>query len=251
VELRHKSRSLFRSLGESILMYMKKRVMLLLLVMGAIALFYFLDLKHFLTIESLKHNKQTLMITYQAHRVSFIAVFILIYTVQTALSLPGAAILTLAGGAIFGAVMGTVWVNIGASAGALLAFLLARTLLRDWVTMRFGPRMKALDRGLMENGLSYLLFLRLVPLFPFFLVNLACGVTGLPIRTYLVGTMIGILPGSFVYANAGASLAGIENIGQVASARVLISLGLLGIFALIPVLYRKGRGVQGIRHPEK
>jgi uncharacterized membrane protein YdjX (TVP38/TMEM64 family) len=179
------------------------------------------------------------MLTYQTHRTPFIIGFILTYTAQTALSLPGAAILTLAGGAIFGALMGTIWVNIGATTGALLAFLLARTLLRDWVLKRFGQRVLSLDKGLNENGLSYLLFLRLVPIFPFFLVNLACGVTGLSIKTYLIGTMIGILPGSFVYANAGASLASIESISQVASMRVLVSLALLGLFALIPAMYRR------------
>ncbi|MGO9146263.1 MAG: TVP38/TMEM64 family protein [Desulfomonilia bacterium] len=218
---------------------MKKKILIFLILIGAIAIFYSFDLQRFLTLESLKENRQTLMLTYQTHRTPFIIGFILIYTAQTALSLPGAAILTLAGGAIFGAVMGTIWVNIGATTGALLAFLLARTLLRDWVLKRFGQRMLSLDSGLNENGLSYLLFLRLVPLFPFFLVNLACGVTGLSIKTYLIGTMIGILPGSFVYANAGASLASIESIRQVASTRVLVSLALLGLFALIPAMYRR------------
>jgi len=230
---------LCRSQGESIVMDMKKRIMILLLITGAIAVFYFLDLQQFLTLSSLKENRQSLLLAYQSHTAAFTLGFILIYIVQTALSLPGAAILTLAGGAIFGVAMGTLWVNIGASTGALLAFLLARTLLRDWVMKRFGEKMKAFDRGLSKNGLSYLLFLRLVPLFPFFLVNLACGVTGLSIRTYLAGTVIGILPGSFVYANAGASLASIENISQVSSPRVLTSLALLGIFALVPVIYRK------------
>jgi uncharacterized membrane protein YdjX (TVP38/TMEM64 family) len=220
-------------------MDMKKRIMILVLITGAIAVFYFLDLQQFLTLSSLKENRQSLLLAYQSHTAAFTLGFILIYIVQTALSLPGAAILTLAGGAIFGVAMGTLWVNIGASTGALLAFLLARTLLRDWVMKRFGEKMKAFDRGLSKNGLSYLLFLRLVPLFPFFLVNLACGVTGLSIRTYLAGTVIGILPGSFVYANAGASLASIENISQVSSPRVLTSLALLGIFALVPVIYRK------------
>ncbi len=220
-------------------MDMKKKILIFVILMGAIAIFYSFDLQRFLTLESLKENRQTLMLTYQTHRTPFIIGFILIYTAQTALSLPGAAILTLAGGAIFGAVMGTIWVNIGATTGALLAFLLARTLLRDWVLKRFGQRMLSLDSGLNENGLSYLLFLRLVPLFPFFLVNLACGVTGLSIKTYLIGTMIGILPGSFVYANAGASLASIESIRQVASTRVLVSLALLGLFALIPAMYRR------------
>ena len=218
---------------------MKKKILILLILIGAIAIFYSFDLQRFLTLQSLKENRQTLMLTYQTHRTPFIIGFILTYTAQTALSLPGAAILTLAGGAIFGALMGTIWVNIGATTGALLAFLLARTLLRDWVLKRFGQRMPSLDKGLNENGLSYLLFLRLVPLFPFFLVNLACGVTGLSIKTYLVGTMIGILPGSFVYANAGASLASIESISQVASTRILVSLVLLGLFALIPAMYRR------------
>ena len=220
-------------------MDMKKKILIFLILIGAIAIFYSFDLQRFLTLKSLKENRQTLMLTYQTHRTPFIIGFILIYTAQTALSLPGAAILTLAGGAIFGALMGTIWVNIGATTGALLAFLLARTLLRDWVLNRFGQRMLSLDNGLNENGLSYLLFLRLVPLFPFFLVNLACGVTGLSIKTYLIGTMIGILPGSFVYANAGASLAAIESISQVASTRVLVSLALLGLFALIPAMYRR------------
>ena len=218
---------------------MKKKILILLILIGAIAIFYSFDLQRFLTLQSLKENRQTLMLTYQTHRTPFIIGFILTYTAQTALSLPGAAILTLAGGAIFGALMGTIWVNIGATTGALLAFLLARTLLRDWVLKRFGQRVLSLDKGLNENGLSYLLFLRLVPIFPFFLVNLACGVTGLSIKTYLVGTMIGILPGSFVYANAGASLASIESISQVASTRILVSLVLLGLFALIPAMYRR------------
>jgi uncharacterized membrane protein YdjX (TVP38/TMEM64 family) len=220
-------------------MDMKKRIMILLLITAAMAAFYIFDLQQFLTLSSLKENRQSLLIAYQAHTTAFTIGFILIYIIQTALSLPGAAILTLAGGAIFGVVMGAIWVNIGASTGALLAFILARTLLRDWVIKRFGKKMKAFDQGLSENGLSYLLFLRLVPVFPFFLVNLACGVTGISIRTYLAGTVIGILPGSFIYANAGASLASIENISQVAGPRVLTSLALLGIFALVPVIYRK------------
>lgn len=218
---------------------MKKKILILVIMVGAFAIFHVLDLGHYLTLDQLKANRQNLTLAYENHKAAFTAGFIIIYFVQTALSLPGAAILTLAGGAIFGSVMGTVWVNIGASAGALAAFLLARTLFRDLVIEKFGAKMKDFDRGLEKNGLSYLLFLRLVPLFPFFLVNLACGISGLSMKTYIAGTMIGILPGSFVYANAGASLAGIENLGQAASPRVLASLALLGAFSLIPVVYRK------------
>ena len=124
----------------------------------------------------------------------------------------------------------------GATVGAILAFLVSRTLLRDWVVRKFGGRMEGIDRGLRENGLSYLLFLRLVPAFPFFLVNLACGVTGLPLRTYALGTLFGIMPGSLVFVNAGASLAAIETVRQVATPRVLGSFALLGLFALLPTI---------------
>ena len=216
---------------------MKTRKILTLLVFAAVvAAFYFLDLGKYLTLESLKSNRAQLMVLRAEHAVLFAAVFILIYVAQTAFSLPGAAILSLAAGAIFGVLQGTLFVVSGATVGAILAFLVSRTLLRDWVVRKFGTRMEGIDRGLRENGLSYLLFLRLVPAFPFFLVNLACGVTGLPLRTYALGTLIGIIPGSLVFVNAGASLATIETVRQVASPRVLGSFALLGLFALLPTI---------------
>ncbi|MDY6843099.1 MAG: TVP38/TMEM64 family protein [Thermodesulfobacteriota bacterium] len=221
---------------------MKKKIIILTVVLVAIGAFFYFDLGKFLTLESLKANRDSLMAFYSNHMLVFVGGYIMIYILQTALSLPGAAILTLAGGAIFGVVMGTIYVNIGATTGSVLAFLLSRTLLRDWVVRKFGNRMEAIDNGLQESGLSYLLFLRLVPLFPFFLINLACGITGMSIKTYILGTMIGILPGSLVYANAGASLATINNLGQVASPRVLISFSILGLFALVPTLYKKVKG---------
>ena len=228
----------------------RKKVVLLLIVALGIGSFYVFDVGRYLSLENLKANRDNLLDFSSSHRLLFIAGFIAIYTVQTALSLPGAAILTLAGGAIFGALMGTLWVNIGATTGAVLAFLLARTLLRDWVVTTFGTRMEALDRGLTENGMSYLLFLRLVPLFPFFLVNLACGVTGLPLRTYIIGTMVGIVPGSFVYANAGASLVSINTLADVASPRVLLSFALLGLFALMPAIHTRIRASMARKGPE-
>jgi len=216
---------------------MKSRKILILLVFAAVvAAFLFLDLGRYLTLESLKANRGRLLDLRAAHSFLFAAVFVLFYVVQTAFSLPGAAILSLAAGAIFGVLQGTLFVVSGATAGAILAFLVSRTLLRDWVVTKFGARMGGIDRGLRENGLSYLLFLRLVPAFPFFLVNLACGVTGLPLRTYALGTLIGILPGSLVFVNAGASLAAIESVSQVASPRVLGSFALLGLFALLPTI---------------
>ncbi|MBE0568318.1 MAG: TVP38/TMEM64 family protein [Deltaproteobacteria bacterium] len=218
---------------------MKTRKILILLVFtGVVAAFYFLDLGKYLTLESLKANRAWLSDLRLSHTVLFPAVFVLIYVVQTAFSLPGAAILSLAAGAIFGVLQGTLFVVSGATVGAVLAFLVSRTLLRDWVVRKFGGRMEGIDRGLRENGLSYLLFLRLVPAFPFFLVNLACGITGLPLRTYALGTLFGIMPGSLVFVNAGASLAAIETVRQVASPRVLGSFALLGMFALLPTIVK-------------
>jgi uncharacterized membrane protein YdjX (TVP38/TMEM64 family) len=213
-----------------------RKILLLVAFAAVVAAFHYLDLGTYLTLESLKANRTLLKGLRLAHAVLFAAVFVGIYIVQTAFSLPGAAILSLAAGAIFGVFQGTLFVVSGATVGAILAFLVSRTLLRDWVMTKFGGRMEGIDRGLRKNGLSYLLFLRLVPAFPFFLVNLACGVTGLPLRTYALGTLVGIVPGSLVFVNAGASLAAIESVRQVASPRLLGSFVLLGLFALLPTI---------------
>jgi uncharacterized membrane protein YdjX (TVP38/TMEM64 family) len=216
---------------------MKSRQILILVAFVAIAAaFHFLDLGKYLTLESLKANRTLLTDLRVAQPVLFAAVFVLVYIVQTAFFLPGAGILSLAAGAIFGVLQGTLFVVSGATVGAILAFFVSRTLLRDWVVKKFGGRMEGIDRGLRESGFSYLLFLRLVPAFPFFLVNLACGVTGLPLRTYALGTLFGVIPASLVFVNAGASLAAIESVRQVATPRVLGSFALLGLFALLPTI---------------
>ncbi|HKZ17239.1 MAG TPA: TVP38/TMEM64 family protein, partial [Geobacteraceae bacterium] len=157
----------------------------------------------------------------------------------TALSLPGATIFSLAAGAIFGAVMGTVYAVTAATIGATLAFLATRYIFRGAVQNKFGSKLDKINRELSREGLNYLLFLRLVPLFPFFMINLAAGLTNIRLSTFFFGTLFGIIPGGFVYCNAGASLASINSIGDIASPRVLGSFALLGLFALMPVLYRK------------
>ena len=216
-----------------------KKILLLVLLICAIALFFYLDLGRFLTLDALKANRQSLLQYYESHKVVTAAGFMAIYILQTALSLPGAAILSLAAGAIFGSLLGTVYAVIAATIGAGLAFLVTRYLLRDTIINRFGANLEALNRELETRGFNYLLFLRLVPLFPFFLINLAAGLTRLPLRVFVLGTIIGIIPGGFVFVNAGASLASIESLGDVASPRVLGSFALLGLFALVPVIYGK------------
>jgi uncharacterized membrane protein YdjX (TVP38/TMEM64 family) len=220
----------------------RKKILILGLMAILATLFFYLDLGRFLTLEALKENREQMASYYGAHRLATVLLFMAIYILQTALSLPGAAILSLAAGAVFGALPGTVYANIAATIGATLAFLATRFLLHDLVQRKFGERLEKLNRELEERGLNYLLFLRLVPIFPFFLINLAAGLTRLPLRTFIIGTMAGIIPGGFVYCNAGASLATITTLGEVASFRVLGSFALLGLFALLPVIYSKKRG---------
>jgi uncharacterized membrane protein YdjX (TVP38/TMEM64 family) len=219
----------------------KRKILLLALVALLVAAFFALDLGHYLTLTELKARRDELFAAYAAHRLPFILGFIGVYIATTALSLPGATVLTLAGGAVFGAVTATVVVNVGATVGATLAFLVARYLFRDAVEHRLGPRLKAMNEGLTRGALGYLLFLRLVPVFPFFLINLGAGLTQVPLRTYVVATMVGILPGSFVYCNAGANLARIDSLSEIASPGVLGALALLGAFALVPTLFRRLR----------
>ncbi len=219
----------------------KKKLVLILFAAALIALFFFFDLGRYLTLDALKVNRGKIAAFYETHRVATVAAFVAIYVVQTALSLPGAAILSLAAGAIFGVMMGTVYAIIAATLGAVLAFLATRYILRDAVQKRFGGRLEKLNRELEARGLNYLLFLRLVPVFPFFLINLAAGLTRLPLRTFVIGTMLGIIPGGFVYCNAGASLATLNSPGEAVSPRVVGSFALLGLFALVPAIYEKMR----------
>jgi len=216
-----------------------KKTALALVGIGVVILFFSFDLQRFLTLAALKDNRQTLLDYYAAHKLIMVAGFMALYIVQTALSLPGAAILSLAAGAVFGVLMGTVYAIIAATIGATLAFLVTRYLLQDVVLNKFSSKLEGMNRELEERGLNYLLFLRLVPLFPFFLINLAAGLTRLPLRTFFLGTLLGIIPGGFVYVNAGASLATINSLSGIASPRVLGSFALLGLFALLPVLYNR------------
>ena len=218
-----------------------KKIALTLFAILAVTLFFYFDLSRFLTLAALKANRQALLDYYAAHKLVMVAGFMAIYILTTALSLPGAAILSLTAGAIFGSIMGTVYANIAATIGVTLAFLITRYLLRDVVLNKFGNKLEGMNRELESRGFSYLLFLRLVPVFPFFLINLAAGLTRLPLRTFFVATMIGIIPAGFVFVNAGASLATIDSMSGIASPRVLVSFALLGLFALIPMLYNKTR----------
>lgn len=215
------------------------KVLLALIFMAGIGVFYIFDLGRFLSLETLKANRDSLLGYTESHFGLAMALFIGIYILQTAFSLPGGAILTLTGGFLFGSVLGTLAVNIGATIGATLAFLAARYLLRDWVENKFGDRLGAIQAGFANNAFSYLMTLRLIPAFPFFLVNLVSGLTRVNLGTYALATSIGIIPGSFVFAFAGRQLGTINSLGEIASPPVLLAFTLLGLLALLPIAYRK------------
>jgi len=204
-----------------------------------IGAFVYFDLGQYLSLDSLKANRDLLLNYTETHYAAAVGLFILIYILQTTFSLPGGAILTLTGGFLFGSLMGTFFVNIGATVGATLAFLAARYLLRDWVENKFGDRLSTIQAGFAQNAFSYLMTLRLIPAFPFFLVNLVSGLTRVSVGTYALATAIGIIPGSFVFAFAGRQLGTINSLSEIASPSVLLAFTLLGLLALLPIAYRK------------
>jgi dihydrolipoamide dehydrogenase len=191
------------------------------------------DLGRLLTLESLKASRDALVGTYQARPAATLATFFAVYVAVAALSIPGAAILTLAAGAIFGLLVGLIVVSFASSVGALLAFLVSRYLLRDTVQSRFGKQLKPINEGMQRDGTVYLLTLRLVPAFPFWLVNLLMGLTTIGAARFYLVSQLGMLPGTAVYVNAGTQLAAIESARDVLSPGLLLSFVLLGLFPLI------------------
>ena len=205
----------------------------------AIGAFFYFDLGRFLSLAALKDNRDRLLSFTEGNYFSAAALFILVYITVTGLSLPGAVILTLAGGFLFGSVFGTLFVNLGATSGATLAFLAARYMLRDWVEQKFGKWLEPLQQGFAKNAFSYLITLRLIPLFPFFVVNLVSGLTRMNVRSYVAATALGIIPGSFVYAYAGRQLGTINSLKEIVSPKVIAAFVLLGLLALVPIVYKK------------
>ena len=218
------------------------KIVIALLLAAGIGAFLYFDLGQYLSLDALKENRDSLLAYTESNFGVAVALFVGVYIVQTAFSLPGGAILTLAGGFLFGSLLGTVFVNVGATTGATLAFLAARYLLRDWVETKFGDRLEPIQAGFAQNAFSYLMTLRLIPAFPFFLVNLVSGLTRVNLGTYVVATAVGIIPGSFVFAYAGRQLGTINSLGEIASPPVLLAFTLLGLLALLPIVYRKLTG---------
>lgn len=209
------------------------RILLLLGIAALMATFFALDLQHYLTLENLKARQTDISYYRQSHPLLAAALYAALYITVTALSLPGATILTLAGGAVFGLLWGTLIVSFASSIGATLAFLAARFLFRDWVKSRFSTRLQTIDDGVSRDGAFYLFTLRLVPLFPFFLINLAMGLTPMKTWTFYLISQIGMLAGTVVYVNAGTQLGKIDSLSGILSPGLLASFALLGVFPLL------------------
>ena len=217
-----------RSLGR------KLAVIAVLLILAG--LFVFLDLGRFLTLDYIKASQARFQDLYLSNRIQVIAVYMLVYIVVTALSLPGAAVMTLAGGGFFGLVTGTIVVSVSSTIGATCACLASRFILRDWVQARFGKKLAAINAGIENEGSFYLFSLRLIPIFPFFVINLLMGLTSMPVRTYFWVSQLGMLPATVVYVNAGKEIAQVETLAGILSPGLLASFALLGLF---PVTVKK------------
>lgn len=207
-----------------------KRLLLWLALAVAVGLFFALDLQRYFSLEQLKQSQARLAELHAEHPWRVGGAYFVVYVAVTALSLPGAAIMTLAGGAIFGVVAGTVIVSFASTLGATLAFLVSRYLLRDSVQRRFGQRLAQIDRGIEREGAFYLFTLRLVP---FFVINLVMGLTAMKARTFFWVSQLGMLAGTVVYVNAGTQLAKIESLRGILSPEIVGSFVLLGVFPLL------------------
>lgn len=209
------------------------RIILLTFIAVFISAFFYFDLGHYLTLETLKAQQLAIENYRAANPKLAVAVYALVYIAVTGLSLPGATILTLAGGAVFGVLWGTLIVSFASSIGATLAFLAARFLFRDSVKEKFGEGLKAIDEGVESEGGFYLFGLRLVPVFPFFMINLLMGVTNMKVSTFYWVSQVGMLAGTAVYVNAGTQLGSIKSLAGILSPTVLGSFILLGLFPLV------------------
>jgi uncharacterized membrane protein YdjX (TVP38/TMEM64 family) len=208
---------------------------------AVIVAFFALDGQRYLSLEAVKANRDALLAFAEAHFVLALAIAFFAYVGAVAFSLPGGLVLSLTMGFLFGRWVGTVLAVLAATLGAALVFLAARYLFADAARRRMGALGEKISAGFAENAFHYLLFLRLVPLFPFFLVNLAPAFTKISLRTYVAGTFIGIIPGTFVYVNLGQTLGRIDSLSGLVSTETIGAFVLLGLFALVPVFVKKFR----------
>lgn len=216
-----------------------KKIIIALIIAGCIAAFFIFDLNKYFTLSYIKESRDKFNIFYTDNSVLTITAYMLIYIAITALSLPGAAIMTLAGGALFGFVIALAAVSFASTIGATLACFVSRYLLRGWVEEKFGDKLSVINSGLEKEGIFYLFMLRLIPAFPFFVINLLMGLTRIKLTTFYWVSQIGMFAGTVVYVNAGKELGKIDSLSGVLSPGLIISFVILGVF---PLAVKKGIG---------
>ena len=219
-----------------------KKVILLVIFIAVILVLHYSPAGEILTFDNLKQNRDLLVKFVHDNYILSAILFIAIYTITTALSIPGDVILTLAGGFLFGIVVTTFIVNIGATAGAVLAFMSARYLIGERLQGKYHSQLDKLNEELELNGPRYLLTLRLIPVFPFILINFLAGLTRIPLKTFTWTTAVGIIPGTVVFAFAGSQLGSINSASEILSGRVIAAFAVLAFFALFPVILNRLRG---------
>src|SRR6187200_561611 len=215
------------------------KIALLVLFVGVVVAFFALGGQDYLSLEAIKANRDRLLAFTESHYVAALAIAFAVYVGAVAFSLPGGLVLSLTMGFVFGRWVGTVLAVLAATIGATIVFLAARYIFADAARKRLGALGEKINAGFTKNAFSYMLFLRLVPAFPFFLVNLAPALTSIPLRTFVFATFIGIIPGTFVFVNLGETLGRIESLSGLVSWETFGAFALLGVFALIPILVKK------------
>ncbi|MCP3901858.1 MAG: FAD-dependent oxidoreductase, partial [Desulfobacteraceae bacterium] len=209
------------------------KIALMVLIVGFASVFFLFDLNEYFSLSYLKNELIAFKDYYERHSILTMLIYMGIYILVAALSLPGAAIMTLAGGALFGLFYGVILVSFSSSIGAILAFLFSRYLLRDWVQNKFSSKLTAINKGIEKEGGFYLFTIRLVPIFPFFVVNLLMGLTKIKTFVFYFVSQIGMLLGTIIFVNAGTQLVKIKSTGDILSLNIILSFVLLGIFPII------------------
>ena len=224
-----------------------QKLVLVTVIIFLVIVFWAFDLGRYLTFSYVKVSLEGFKTLYAEHQVPVIFIYFFIYVIATSLSLPGAVILTIAGGALFGILTGTLIVSFASTIGATLACFVARFLLRDWVQGKFGDRILKINEGIEKEGAFYLFTLRLIPVFPFWIINLVMGLTKMSLWRFYWVSQLGMLAGTIVYVNAGKELAKIDSLKGILSPGLIISFVLLGIFPIVMkrllAIYRGRRGL--------
>lgn len=232
--------------------HLSKKLVPATIIIGLIIIFWAFDLGRYFTLSYAKASLDGFKALYAEHRVLVILIYFVIYVVAASLSLPGAVVLTMVGGALFGFLTGTLIVSFASTIGATLACFIARSLLRDWVQGKFNDKIVKINEGIHNEGAFYLFTLRLIPVFPFWIINLVMGLTTMPLWRFAWVSQLGMLAGTMVYVNAGKELAKIDSLKGILSPGLLVSFTLLGIFPIavkkLIAFYRSRRISTGSEH---